>query len=95
MRVVASLRPEALTIISQETPADIPADMFSFTCTVLDTTYLGSSLLVIAETNDGTQVKVSVNNPDKEEIIKEASKIELAFSIKNLSVFSAGRENDR
>lgn len=93
--VIASLRPEALTIISRKNRADVPSDMVSFSCTVADTTYLGSSLLVIAETEDGTQVRVSVNNPDKEGIIKEKRKIELEFSIKDLSVFLIGIENGR
>ncbi|MCD6122001.1 MAG: ABC transporter ATP-binding protein [Spirochaetales bacterium] len=93
--VIASIRPEALTIVSKEAQTTSSPDRFSFTCTVVDTTYLGSSLLIIAETKDGTQVKVSVNNPDKENIIEEASRIQLEFSITDLSIFPAGIENDR
>ncbi|RKX82454.1 MAG: hypothetical protein DRP57_09860, partial [Spirochaetes bacterium] len=93
--VIASIRPEALTIVSKGAQTTPSPDRFSFTCTVVDTTYLGSSLLIIAETKDGTQVKVSVNNPDKENIIEEASRIQLEFSITDLSIFPAGIENDR
>ncbi len=87
-RVVASIRPEALRLKSdmgdlggKEEP------VFSFKGKVLDSVYLGSSISIICEAEDGTNFQVSVANPVREALIDEGSTIEVVFATDDMSVF--------
>ncbi len=105
--VMASIRPEAMQIISvegesvgsdgitgiSETSSDErDKSLFSFSAEVYDSTYLGSVLSIIAKVPDGTEIQISIANPRREGLIGEGKKIEIGFSPGDLIIFPVGEE---
>ncbi len=89
-RVIASIRPEALRLKIKETDEtgnNGEKSVFAFRGRVRDSVYLGSSISIICETEDGTDFQVSIANPEREALIEEGSTVDIVFSTDDMSVF--------
>ncbi len=87
--VMASIRPEALLVKGVSGEFD-ETGLFAFSAKVKDSVYLGSSLSVICELDEGIDFQISVANPKKENLIEEGKTIEVMFSPEDMSVFPVG-----
>ncbi len=90
--VVISIRPESLHLCDSSVHST--TERLVFRGSVVDTTYLGSFLRVVADTPSGVRFQAEVNNPGPSDILEPGSEIFVAADSSELSVFSGQAIDD-
>ncbi len=86
--VIASIRPESLALAPPG--GRLLPQQAAFQARVVESSYLGSTLRIVARSSSGDRFQLAVHNPKPEDDVRPGSPVRVAFDRSELTLFAAG-----